>query len=110
MAFSAIGLSGAALPAFGGELQPLRVNVPFTFTAGKTTLPAGEYTVTENESHIVTLRGEKLSVLLLSMQGSDPQNEKNALDFERTSKGFELRAIRAAGRPMSVLPSPAGEK
>ncbi len=110
MAFSALGLSCAALPAFGGELQPLHVSVPFTFTAGKTTLPAGEYTVTENESHIVMLRGEKSSVLLLSMPGTDSQNDKNALDFERTSKGFELRSIRAVGRPMSVLPSPAGEK
>jgi len=110
MAISAIGLSGAALPAFGGELLPLHVSVPFAFTAGKTALPAGEYTVTETQSHIVTLRGDKSAVLLLSTPGSDSQNDKNALDFERTSKGFELRSIRAAGRPMSVLPSPAGEK
>jgi hypothetical protein len=109
-AFSAIGLSCAALPAFGGELLPLHVNVPFAFTAGKTSLPAGEYTVSENQSGMVTVRGERSAVLLLSIPGNDSQDEKNALSFERTSKGFQLRTIHAAGRPTSVLPAPAGEK
>ena len=110
MAFSAIGLSCAALPAFGGELQPLHVTVPFSFTAGKTTMPAGEYTVTENQSHIVTLRGDKSAVLLLSAPGNESLDEKNALGFERTSKGFELRSIHTVGRPVSVVPGSGTEK
>jgi hypothetical protein len=110
LAFSAIGLSVAALPAFGGEFQPLHVNVPFAFTAGKTTMPAGEYTVYENDSHLVMLRGDKSAVLLLSSPGNEPQDDKSTLGFERTSKGFRLSTIHTAGHPVSVLPVVAGEK
>lgn len=110
MAFSAIGLSCAAVSAFGGELQPLHVNVPFAFTAGKTSLPAGEYTVTENQSHIVMVRGDKLAVLILSAPGNDSVDDRFALGFEHTSKGYELRTIHSMGRPVSVLPSFADEK
>jgi hypothetical protein len=111
LAFSAIGMSFAALPAIGGELQPIHVNVPFSFTAGKTNLPAGEYTVYENDSHLVTLRGSKTSVMLLGTAGSYSQDETaSSLGFERTSKGFQLRTIKAAGRPASVVPAVASEK
>ena len=65
MAFSALSLSLAAMPAFGGELETLRVTVPFAFTAGKTNLPAGDYTVYESDAHLLTIRGEKGSVLIL---------------------------------------------
>jgi hypothetical protein len=108
LAFSAIGMSLAALPAIGGE--PLRVNVPFAFTAGKTAMPAGEYTVYENESHLVLIRGTKSSVMVLGSAGSESDGQ-NALGFERTSKGgFLLRSIRSAGRPSSILPVVNGEK
>jgi hypothetical protein len=110
MAFSAIGMSLAALPAFGGELTPLHVNVPFAFTAGKTAMPAGEYTVSENDSHLITIRGAKSAIMVLASAGTETYGEKSALGFERTSKGFSLRTVRAAGRPSSVLPVLNGEK
>jgi hypothetical protein len=110
LTFSALGLSVAALPALGGELQPIHVNVPFSFSAGKTVMPAGEYTVYENESHLVTLRGNKNSVLLLSTAGSEAQDAKTALGFERTASGLHLRSIRAAGHPMTMIPVVVGEK
>jgi hypothetical protein len=109
LAFSAIGMSFAALPAMGGEA--LRVNVPFAFTAGKTAMPAGEYTVYENEAHLVLIRGTKSSVMVLGTPGSDSQDDRNVLGFERTSKGgFMLRSVRSAGRASSVLPVINGEK
>jgi hypothetical protein len=108
-AFSAIGMSFAALPAIGGEL--LHVTVPFAFTAGKTAMPAGEYTVYENEAHMVLIRGAKSSVMLLGTPGTETQDEKNALGFLRTSKGgFTLRSIHSFGQPTSVLPVVNGEK
>jgi hypothetical protein len=112
-AFSAIGMSIAALaatPAFGSEFESLHVTVPFSFTAGKTVMPAGEYTVYENESHLVMIRGDKGSVLLLGAPGTEQQDEKSSLSFDRTSKGFELRSIHSAGRPDSVIPAVVKEK
>jgi hypothetical protein len=109
LAFSAIGMSIAALPAFGGET--LHVTVPFAFTAGKTTMPAGEYTVYENEAHMVLIRGAKSSVMILGTPGVDARADKNALGFNRTSSGgFTLRSIHAWGQPTSLIPAVNGEK
>lgn len=110
LAFSAIGMSLAALPAFGGEFAPLRVNVPFSFTAGKTVMPAGQYTVTESDSHLVTIRGVKSAVMVLATPGSENETDTSALSFERTGNGFSLRSVRAAGRTTSNVPATVGEK
>lgn len=110
LAYSAIGLSLAALPAFAAESEPLHVNVPFAFTAGKTALPAGEYTVYENNAHLLMIRGAKASVLILGTPGVEAQDEKNALGFERTPKGIQLRSVHSAGRPSAVIPAVVNEK
>jgi len=110
LAFSAIGTSLAALPAFGADLTPLRVNVPFAFTAGKTAMPAGEYTVYESDSHVITIRGVKSAIMVLATPGTESDNEATALGFERSGNGFSLRTVRAAGRPSSILPALNGEK
>ena len=110
LAFSAIGMSLAALPAFGAELAPLHVTVPFSFTAGKTTMPAGEYVVSATDSHVITIRGAKSAVMVLAAPGAEADSETNALGFERIGKSFSLRSIHAAGRPSNVLPAVLGEK
>jgi hypothetical protein len=110
LAFSAIGMSFAAMPASANELEPLHVTVPFAFTAGKTAMPAGEYTVYENNSHLVMIRGTKASVLILGTPGVDSQDAKNSLGFERTSKGIALRSIHAVGKATSVIPATVNEK
>jgi hypothetical protein len=98
------------MPAFGSELTSIRVNVPFSFTAGKTVMPAGEYTVCENEAHLLTIRGVKSAVMVLAAPGTESDSETSALSFERTGKGFSLRSVRAAGHPSSVVPAVLGEK
>jgi hypothetical protein len=110
LAVSAVGMSFAAMSAFGAELAPLHVNVPFAFTAGKTAMPAGEYVVSETDSHVVTIRGAKTAVMVLATPGVESESETNALGFERNGKGFSLRSVRAAGRPSSRLPVVLGEK
>ncbi|HVW86422.1 MAG TPA: hypothetical protein VHB50_17170 [Bryobacteraceae bacterium] len=108
LAFSAISLSLAAVPAFGGELEPLKVTVPFAFTAGKTSLPAGSYTVHESDTHLLMIRGDHGSAIMLGHPGSDPDVEKSAVSFQHTNKGYFLRSVQAAGRAPSVVPVTAG--
>jgi hypothetical protein len=110
VATSAVGMSLAAVSAFGSDLTPLHVNVPFAFTAGKTVMPAGEYMVYENDCHLITIRGAKSAVMVLSSAGTEISDDKSTLEFERTSKGIELRSVHAAGRPSSQLPVFTGEK
>ena len=110
MAFSALSLSLAALPAFGGELETLRVSVPFAFTAGKTNLPAGDYTVYESDAHLLTIRGEKGSVLILGTPGSEAEEDKCALSFQHTDKGYALKAVHSAGKSASLVPAAHAER
>ena len=103
-AASAICATSTVLPAFGSEFSPLHVTVPFAFAAGRTNFPAGDYTVVENDSHIVTIRGARGSVMLLGMAGEEGQRDNAALSFRHTEKGYVLRAVHAVGRSASVLP------
>jgi hypothetical protein len=109
-AFSALSLSLAAVPAFAGELETLRVTVPFAFTAGKTNLPAGDYTVFENEAHLLTIRGEKGSVLILGTPGTETEEDKCALSFQHTDKGYALKAVHSAGKAASLVPAAHAER
>jgi hypothetical protein len=107
MAFSALGVSLAGVPAFAGE--SLRVSVPFAFTAGKTSLPAGDYTVYEDEdNHLLTIRGDKGSILLLGTPGTTAAT--TALGFQRTGKGYALTSVHSAGRTASVITPSRSER
>jgi hypothetical protein len=110
LASFALTVSVAALPALGGELEPLKVTVPFAFTAGKTNLPAGDYTVSENDAHLVTIRGVKTSVMILGTPGSESDSDRSALSFERTVKGYSLKSIQASGRAASLVPTVSTDK
>jgi hypothetical protein len=109
-AFSALSLSLAAVPAFAGELETLRVTVPFAFTAGKTNLPAGDYTVYESDSHLLTIRGEKGSILILGTPGSEVEEDKCALSFQHTDKGYTLKSVHSAGKAASIIPAAHAER
>jgi hypothetical protein len=111
MAFCAIGVTTAAVPAFCADPETLRVTVPFAFTAGTASLPAGDYTILEGDSHTVMIRGARGSAILLSITGDESDAERNALSFRHTDKGYFLKAVYAVGRPSSLLRiSPATER
>jgi hypothetical protein len=103
LAFSAIGISTAASSAFGSEFQPLHVTVPFAFVAGRTSLPAGDYTVSETGAHAVMIRGSRASAIVLGSAGGEAESDRSSLGFQRTEKGIYLKTVRTAGRPISVL-------
>ena len=109
IASSTLGLSVAASPVFAGELEPLRVTVPFAFTAGKASFPAGDYTVYENDAHLLTIRGVK-TAMILGTPGADVEDDRNTLSFERTEKGYALKAVRAAGKSAVVPATVHGER
>ena len=104
-AFSAIAVTGAALPAFAADTDPLHVNVPFAFKAGKTTLPAGEYVVSEEDSGVIIIKGNKGSAMVLGISGTENNSEKSGMSFERNDKGYVLKSVHGWGRiTSSILP------
>ena len=111
LAFSALTIAGTALPAFAGDTDPMHVNVPFAFRAGRTTLPAGEYVVVEEDSGIILIRGSGGNAMLLSTAGPDDTTGKAGISFERSEKGFVLKSIHGWERiSSSILPITAGDK
>jgi len=75
----------------------VEVNIPFEFTAGKTTLKAGVYSIKRLSAENVTLRSEdgKSSVILnapVSLTSSDPEAVER-LVFSRYGEEFVLSQI-----------------
>jgi hypothetical protein len=75
----------------------VEVNIPFQFSAGKTTLPAGVYTIKRMSGNNVTLRSEdgKSSVILsapVTHTSSDPEAVER-LVFARYGEQFALSQI-----------------
>jgi len=75
----------------------VEVNIPFEFSAGKTTLKAGVYSIKRMSADNVTLRSEdgKSSVILnapVSLNSTDP-NAAERLVFRRYGEEFVLTQI-----------------
>src|SRR5215213_112998 len=75
----------------------VEINIPFEFSAGKTTLPAGVYSIKRLSGNNVTLRSEngKSSVILnapVTHNSTDP-NAVERLVFERYGDQFALSQI-----------------
>ncbi len=100
--FSAFLLAVATVLAVSAPLSaqdlPLVANIPFEFSVGNTTLPAGEYRITQAaSSSVVTLRGvdTNSAVATLTAFSGDhnrPQGEAS-LTFNRYGNSYFLSAI-----------------
>lgn len=103
LAFSIIAAAGSALPVCAAEIDPIHVNVPFEFKAGKSLLPAGEYTVSEEESGVITIKGNKGGVMVLGSFGSQSATEKASISFGKGEKGYYLKSVHGWGGISSNL-------
>jgi len=75
----------------------VEINIPFEFSAGKTTLPAGVYSIKRMSGNNVTLRSEdgKSSVILnapVTQTSTDP-NAVERIVFDRYGEQFALSHI-----------------
>jgi hypothetical protein len=89
---------GALLAASGWaqDRSPIRVQVPFEFSAGSTTLPAGEYRVSEQVPGIVKIAAEqgKHSIMLLAAARLGSEREAHArLVFTRYGAHYFLSEV-----------------
>ena len=93
----------------------VEVNIPFEFSAGKTTLPAGTYSIKRLSGDNVTLRSEdgKSSVILkapITTNSSNP-NAVERIVFERYGDQFALAQIwLTADTGRQVWTNKKGEK
>ena len=101
--------AGSALAAGVGDLQPL---VPFAFTAGNQTLPAGEYTVTRSSVFpgVLSIRSRQGAVFVLSPAQESGQADAPRLVFTRYRDRYFLREVWFAGRAGFKLPETREER
>jgi hypothetical protein len=88
--------------------QKLIANIPFTFNAGKATLPAGKYTITVlNPSsdrkvlQIRSLNGHS-TAMVLTTTGSVHASENTKLVFERDGDRYVFAQAQLAGDTTSL--------
>jgi hypothetical protein len=75
----------------------LRADIPFDFTVGSATLPAGTYTITEATPGVLQIRNEKLGsdaafVLANSLESPKPQ-DSGKLIFNRYGDTYFLNQV-----------------
>ena len=75
----------------------VEVNIPFEFSAGKTTLPAGVYTIKRPSGNNVTLRSkDRQSSVILNAPVTNNSSDPNAVErlvFERYGDQLALAQI-----------------
>lgn len=103
LAFSTLAVAGTALPAWAGDSDPMHVSVPFAFRAGKTMLPAGDYTVSSDDSRVVMIRGTGGNAILLALSNTDADTTKSGVSFERDAGGYCLRSVHSWGKGTTIL-------
>lgn len=106
IALSLTTISAAALPALAADAGTLRVTVPFTFTAGSATLPAGDYVISpQADSRILRIEGKGGSAILITMPQEPAADLKQAsnLTFKRSSKGTALMEVQVSGEPSLIV-------
>jgi len=93
--------------------EPMLVNIPFAFVAGKVTLPAGEYRVEklDRNSGVLLIKcsdpGATAMVVTHAAQANEPQTESK-LVFNRYDNQYFLSQVWTAGsiRGRQLLKSP----
>lgn len=97
VAILGISLAFAVVSVHAQAPSKVEVNIPFEFSAGNTTLPAGVYSIKRLSGDNVTLRSEdgKSSVILnapVTHNSNDP-NAVERLVFDRYGEQFALSQI-----------------
>jgi hypothetical protein len=89
-------LLGLGISARAQDTEGVRVNVPFEFVAGGTTLPAGTYTVARvspGTSQILSIRSYNNGVMFLPIEFDGAATGQAKLDFEHVGDKYFLSGI-----------------
>ena len=104
MAMSFLILMLAASSVFAQAERRVAVDIPFQFTVGEKTLPAGEYTIEPNrrDSELVWVlraaNGDNATMLVTNPIRSNRPNETSKLVFRRYDGQYFLAQVWKAGR------------
>jgi hypothetical protein len=105
IALVVVGAFAAAGQAHAQD-HTLKANVPFNFTVGDRTVPAGTYTISSDatNSDLVEIRNwnKKIGVLSLGQSGQSNPRHDNKLVFHKYGNQYFLSEIRSEGSAMNI--------
>lgn len=99
---SAAVLALTAISGFAQSTARVAVKVPFEFTAGNVTLPAGAYSFQEEATGIVLISSQdtrKGVMVMTNPQTNNPLGDATSLKFDKVNGVYSLTAINIAGEP-----------
>lgn len=91
-----------ATSAFAQPAGRVSVKVPFEFTVGSVALPAGDYTLQEDQAGIVTIASRntlKSVMVLTSADAAATGADQPRLHFDRVNGVYNLTQIEIVGEP-----------
>ena len=98
-----VGLLATNAQAQSSSSQRIVANIPFTFNVGKTSLPAGKYTVTvlnsTSDRRILQIRSAngRSNAMILTSGVIGKVSEKSKLVFERDGDRYYFAQAQVAG-------------
>jgi hypothetical protein len=98
--FKTAALAGALIAGTSSlavAAPTMRVNVPFSFVVNGQEMASGEYSVSESDSGLVTLLGDKTSVMFLTIPAHPTAGDASALNFVSKKHHAYLTGIHVAG-------------
>jgi hypothetical protein len=96
----------SAVPGFAQQSGHVSVKVPFEFTAGSATLPAGEYDFQESPNGVVLISSvlqHKSVIVLTNAEASSPSMDQPRVKFDKVDGQYSLTEIDLLGAPARKL-------
>jgi len=103
---SAAALALSASQGFAQTGNRVSVKVPFDFTAGSTTLPAGTYGFTEDRSGVMIISSvdrHKAIAVLTNPEAGGNGSETSTVKFDKVNGQYALTEVTMAGEPAHRL-------
>ena len=103
---SAAALALAASQGFAQSNGKVSAKVPFDFTAGSTTLPAGTYGFSEDRSGVMiisSLDRHKAIAVLTNQETGSHGAEAASVKFDKVNGQYALTELNLAGEPAHRL-------
>jgi hypothetical protein len=101
-------LAGVAGATRGYAQDTIKAHVPFAFEVSRSTLPAGDYTITKLLASAWVVKndeGRQAVTTLVGPGGSNGDAEAAKLVFERAGGRYFLSELRCLGQTIAIPPS-----
>jgi hypothetical protein len=101
----------AAATGLVAQEPAVKANIPFNFTVGETSMPAGEYIISRPDSHLVKIQSadRQYVALVVSSHSYDEAGATGKVVFDKYGEYYFLRRILSPTNTTLNLDIPSGK-